>query len=101
MPKRHRQLTSLNVDGYLSQINNNCSPDTIIKIKCKAAHCLARVGDKGNMQRAINLFNEAHNVQHELRGQHHPRTLNILNSIICCENRLAGIKNNSRRLMIK
>ena len=100
MPKRHRQLTTFNVNGYLSQINSNSSPDTIIKIKCRAAYCLAKVGDKLNMQRAINLFNEAHNVQHELRGQYHPRTLNILNSIISCENRLAGIKNNKRRLII-
>ena len=94
MPRRHRQLTSLNVDGFLSQINNSCSPDTIIKIKCKAAHCLAHIGDKQNMQRAINLFNEAHNIQSEMRGQGHPRTMNILNSIISCENRLVSIKNN-------
>jgi len=100
MPKRHRQLTSLNVDGYLSQINNNCSPDTIIKIKCKAAFCLARVGDKGNMQRAIDLFSEAHNIQSEMRGQYHSRTLNILNSIISCENRLANIKSKRRKLMV-
>ena len=71
MPTRRRQLTPLNVDGYLSQINNNCSPDTIIKIKCKAAHCLGHVGDKVNMQRAINLFNEAHNIQSEVRGYSH------------------------------
>jgi len=94
MPVRRRQLTPLNVDGYLSQINNNCSPDTIIKIKCKAAHCLAHVGDKQNMQRAINLFNEAHNIQSEVRGYSHSRTMNILNFIISCENRLASIKKN-------
>lgn len=99
MTRRRNQLTSLNVDGFLSQINNNCAPDTIIKIKCKAAHCLARVGNKQSMQRAINLFNEAHNIQSEIRGQGHPRALNILNSIISCENRLEGIKSNRRNRM--
>jgi len=99
MPSRHNQLTSMNVDGYLSQINNSCAPDTIIKIKCKAAHCLARVGNKQSMQRAINLFNEAHNIQSEIRGHGHPRALNILNSIISCENKLEGIKSNRRNRM--
>jgi hypothetical protein len=94
MPPRHRQLTPLNIDGYLSQINTNSSPDTIIKIKCKAAFTLIRVGDKLNTKRAIDLFNEAYNIQRGIRGTHHPRTLNILNSLIYCENKL--IKNKKK-----
>jgi len=92
MTKINKQLKVSTVPGFLSQINANSSPDTKIKIKSTAALCLSKPGDKKNLRKAINLYNEAYNIQHDLRGPHHPRTLNILNLIIHCEKKLDHIK---------
>jgi len=94
MPTRNRQLTVSNVDGFLSQINETSGPDTIIKIKCKGANCLFRTGNKKNIKKAIELYTEAYDIQHEIRDFYHPRTLNILNCIIRCEKRIEQIRRN-------
>ena len=90
----NRQLTVFNVYGFLSQINNNSAPDTIIKIKSKGANCLFKTGSKQNIKKAIELYTEAHSIQSNVRGHYHPRTLNILNCIINCEKRMEQIKTN-------
>ena len=94
MPTINRQLNVSNVDGFLSQINSNSGPDTIIKIKSKGANCLFKTGNKQNIKKAIQLYTEAHSIQSNIRGQYHPRTLDILNFIIRCEKRLEQIRTN-------
>ena len=94
MPARSKQLKVSNVDGFLSQIYSNSSPDTIIKIKSRAALCFSKTGSKKNVLKAIDLYNEAYNIQSNMRGSYHPRTLNILNLIIHCENKIEQIRKN-------
>ncbi len=94
MPARNKQLKVSNVYGFLSQIDSNSFPDTIIKIKSRAALCLFNAGDKKNMLKAIYLYNEAYDIQYNLRGMYHPRTLHILNLIINCENKIEQIRKN-------
>ena len=93
----NKQLRASNVDGFLNQINENSGPDTIIKIKCKGANFLYKTGNKNYLKKAIELYTEAYDIQHEVRGLHHPRTLNILNLIICCEKKLEQIRLNKNR----
>ncbi len=94
MPSKNNQLKLSNLDGFLSQINSYSGPDTIIKIKSRGANCLFKTGNKQNIKKAIELYTEAHSIQSNIRGQHHPRTLNILNCIIRCEKRIEKISNN-------
>jgi hypothetical protein len=96
MPSKNKQLKMWNLNGYLSQINSNSGPDTIIKIKSKGANCLFKTGNKQNIKKAIKLYTEAHSIQSNIRGQYHPRTLDILNFIIRCEKRLEQIKKNNK-----
>ena len=96
MPSTNNQLKMSNLDGFLSQINSNSGPDTIIKIKSRGANCLFKTGNKQNIKKAIELYTEAHNIQSNIRGQYHPRTLDILNFIIRCEKRMEQIKKNNK-----
>mgnify|MGYP006102088307 CR=1 FL=1 len=94
MPSRNKQLRMSNVDGYLSQINKNTSPDTSIKLKCRAAKCFANTGSIKYLKEAIELYTEAYDIQGDMRGYHHHRTLNIVNLMIQCENKIEVIKKN-------
>jgi hypothetical protein len=94
MPKHSKQLNPKNLSGYLSQINTRSTPDTTIKLKCRAANCLYKTGNVKHINAAIELFNEAYNIQSYVRGDNHPRTTNISLSIIKCENRLVNLKKN-------
>ena len=93
MPHRNNQLRLSNLNGYLSQINDNSSPDTIIKLNCRAANCLFRAGNLKNINKAIRLYTEAYDVQSNFRGSSHSRTFHILNLIIKCENSMINLKN--------
>ena len=95
MPAHSKQLKVSNVYGFLSQINSNSSPDTIIKIKSRAASCFSKTGSKKNILKAIELYNEAYEIQCQMRGSYHPRALNILNLIIHCENKIEQIRKNN------
>jgi hypothetical protein len=44
--------------------------------------------------KAIELYNDAHDILSNYRGVQDPRTLNVVLSIIKCENRLAQLKKN-------
>lgn len=92
MPRRKSDLRLSNIEGYLSQINKNTSPDTIIKFKTRAAMCLSNVGDKKNLNNALGLYREAYELQCEMRGSMNPRTLNIVNLIIKSEKKLEHFK---------
>jgi len=94
MPSHNKQLKVYNVYGFLSQIYSNSSPDTIIKIKSRAALCFSKAGSKKNILKAIELYTEAYNIQCNIRGSYHTRALNILNLIIHCENKIEQIRKN-------
>lgn len=96
MPARNMKLTSKNVPNYLGQMNENSSPDTAIKLLCRAANCLSRVGNLTNMQKAIEYYTDAHNLQCDIRGSSHARSMNIMNLIIMCENKLVHLKRMKR-----
>lgn len=92
MPRRKSDLKVENVWNYLSQIGKNMSPDTIIKLKTRAARCLCKVGGKKYLSQGIELYNEAYDLQCEIRGSMHPRSLNLLTLIIESEKRKEKIK---------
>ncbi len=101
MPHRNKQLRLSNLNGYLSQINDKSSPDTIIKLNCRAANCLSRAGNLKNINKAIQLYTKAYDVQSTFRGSSHSRTLHILNLIIKCENSIIILKNNRKAARIR
>ena len=96
MPSCNKQMKASNIDNFLSQINKNMGPDTIVKLKCRAANCLVKVGSIKSIQKGIDLYNEAYEVQNANRGHYHTRTINILNNIIKYENRIIQIKNGKK-----
>ncbi len=44
MASYNKQLNVLNLDNYLSQIDKNSDPYTIVKFKCRAANCYMKTG---------------------------------------------------------
>jgi len=105
MPVKNKQLRLSNLAGYLGQINDDSSPDTKIKILCGAANCLSRSGSFKTTKNAIRLYTEAYDIQSNLRGSFHTRSLNIVNLIVKCENKVEILKKNKlelhRRLKIE
>lgn len=95
MPARNKQLKLSNLNGYLGQINDNSSPDTVIKLLCRAANCLSQLEGMKNLQRAIRLYTDAYDIQTDVRGSSHTRTFTIVNSIIHCENKMVIVKKNA------
>ena len=53
-----------------------------------------KTGSKRNLMKAIELYNDAHDILSKYRGVQDPRTLNVVLSIIKCENRLDQLKKN-------
>jgi len=98
MSAHSKQLKPQHLPGYLSQINIRSTPDTTIKLKCRAANCLYKAGNLKNINAAIQLYNEAYNMQSYVRGENHPRTTNILLLIIKCEKDLIRLKKNKNRM---
>jgi hypothetical protein len=96
MPARNMKLTPTNVPNYLGQMKENSSPDTIIKLLSRAANCLSKVGNLTNMQKAIEYYTDAHNLQCDIRGSSHTRSMNIMNLIIMCENKSIHLKRMKR-----
>ena len=92
MPRRNNKLRPSNVNGFLSQITEDTSIDTMIKLKTRAAHCLSNVGDKKNLNTSINLYNEAYDLQCDFRGPMNPRTLNIAKLIMNSEQKLKHLR---------
>ena len=93
----NKQLKVSNLPNYLGQINNNSSPDTKIKLLCRAANCFMKTSGLQNVNKAINLYTQAYDIQSDVRGSSHTRSLNILNSIIKCEKFVTMLKNNKKR----
>ncbi len=88
MASYNKQLNVLNLDNYLSQIDKNSDPYTIVKFKCRAANCYMKTGSKKNLMKAINLYNDAHDILSNYRGAQDPRTLNVVLFILKCEKKL-------------
>ncbi len=88
MASYNKQLNVLNLDNYLSQIDKNSDPYTIVKLKCRAANCYMKTGSKKNLMKAINLYNDAHDILSNYRGAQDPRTLNVVLFILKCEKKL-------------
>jgi len=97
MGKFNRQMKVFNIDNYLTQINNNSDPYTIIKLKCRAANCYMKTGSKKNVIKAIDLYNDAHDILSKYRGSQDPRAQNVVLFIIKCEKRLEEL---SKKRMI-
>ena len=93
----NKQLKVHHLHNYLGQINSNTSPDTKIKFLCRAANCFMKTGGLQNVNKAINLYTQAYDIQSDVRGSSHARSLNILNSIVKCENFVTILKNNKKR----
>ena len=77
-----------NLHNYLTQINNNSDPYTIVKLKCRAANCYMKNGSKKNIIMAIDLYDDAHRILSKYRGAQDPRAQNVVLFIIKCEKRL-------------
>ena len=101
MSPRNHQLRLSNLNGYLSQINDKSSPDTKIKLLCRAANCLSKAGNFKNVNKAIQLYTEAYDIQSNVRGSYHSRTYQILNVIIKCENFMIILKKNRVETRLK
>lgn len=101
MPKYNQQLTVSNLPNYLGQINANSSPDTEIKFLCRSANCLMKSGHLKNTKKAIRLYTQAYDIQSDIRGSSHTRSMNILNSIVKCENIVMMLKNNSMETRLR
>jgi high-affinity Fe2+/Pb2+ permease len=101
MSPRNRQLKLSNLDGFLGQINDNSSPDTKIKLLCRAANCLSRAGTFKNINKAIQLYTEASDIQSDIRGSSHSRTYHILNLIVKCETSMIILKKNRMETRLK
>ena len=92
MATYNRQLKVSNIDNYLTQINKYSNPYTIVKFKSRAANCYMKTGNKINLLKAIDLYNDAYNILSKYRGAQDPRTLNVVLSIIKCEKILEKLK---------
>ena len=92
MPRRNKQLKLSNLPNYLGQINKNMSPDTVIKLLCRAANCLSNVRNLTNFNKAIKYYTEAYYIQCDIRGSSHTRATNIKNLIIKCEDKIVHLK---------
>ena len=93
----NKQLKVSNLPNYLGQINNNSSPDTKIKLLCRATNCFMKTSGLQNVNKAINLYTQAYDIQSDVRGSSHTRSLNILNTIVKCEKIVTMLKNNKKR----
>ena len=98
MGKHNRQLKVANLNNYLTQINKNSCPYTIVKIKSSAANCYMKNGSKKHLIKAIALFNESYDILSKYRGAQDPRALNVVLFIIKCENKLEKLKANMATL---
>jgi hypothetical protein len=62
-------------------------------------------GHLKNTKKAIRLYTQAYDIQSDIRGSSHTRSMNILNSIVKCENIVMMLKKNSmetrRRLKLE
>lgn len=96
MTKHSTKLNLYIVDDYLQQINKNTTIDTIIKLKSRAANCYKRAGGVKYTRKALNLYYEAYNMQCEIRGISHSRSLNLLSLVSQCEKRLDLFINNQK-----
>mgnify|MGYP006092576889 CR=1 FL=1 len=92
MSGRNNKLRLSNVNGFLSQITEDTSIDTIIKLKTRAANCLFNAGDKKNLNTSLKLYNEVYELQFEFRGPMNPRTLNIAKLIMTSEQKLKNLR---------
>ena len=88
MATYNKQLKVSHLENYLSQINKNSNPYTIVTFKCRAANCYMKSGSKTNLRKAIDLYSDAYDILSKYRGAHDPRTLNVLLFIVKCEKRL-------------
>lgn len=88
MATYNKQLKVSNIDNYLTQIDKNSNPYTIVKFKCRAANCYMKTGSKKNITKAIGLYNDAYDILSYYRGAQDPRTLNVVLFILKCEKKL-------------
>ena len=92
MTKHNTQLNVYNVDVYLDQINKYTSKDTELKFKMRAANFYKKLGGIKYLRRAIELYDESHEIECLIRGQNQPRAHNILVNLITCEKKLDKLK---------
>ena len=92
MATYNRQLKVSNLDNYLTQINKLSNPYTIVKFKFRAANCYMKSGNKRNLTKAIDLFNDAYDILSKYRGAQDPRALNVVLFIMKCEKKLEELK---------
>jgi len=92
MPRRNNKLRLSNVKGFLSQITEDTSIDTMIKLKTRAANCLSNVGDKKNLNMSIKLYNEVYDLQCGIRGPMNPIALNTAKLIMISEQKLKQLR---------
>ena len=95
MATYNKQLKVSHLENYLSQINKNSNPDTIVKFKCRAANCYMKTGSKTNLRKAIDLYNDAYDILSKYRGAQDFRTLDVVLSIVKCEKKLEKILANA------
>lgn len=92
MTKHNTQLNVYNVDVYLDQINKYTSKDTELKFKMRAANFYKKLGGIKYLRRAIELYDEAHDIECLIRGHQQPRAYNILTNLVICEKKLDKLK---------
>ena len=96
MATYNKQLKVSNLDNYLTQIDKNSDPYTIVKLKCRAANCYLKTGSRKNIIKAFNLYNDAYNILSYYRGAQDSRTLNIVLFILKCEKKLDELINSKK-----
>ena len=92
MTKHNTQLSRYTVDVYLSQIDKYTSKNTELKLKMRAANLYKKIGGNKYLRKAITLYNDVHNIECSLRGEHQPRSYNILINLVECEKKLNNLK---------
>ena len=96
MATYNKQLKVSNLDNYLTQIDKNSDPYTIVKLKCRAANCYLKTGNRKNIIKAISLYNDAYDILSYYRGAQDSRTLNIVLFILKCEKKLDELINSKK-----
>ena len=92
MATYNRQLKVSNIENYSSQIDKLSNPYTIVKFKFRAGNCYMKSGNKRNLTKAIDLFNDAYDILSKYRGAQDPRALNVVLFIMKCEKKLEELK---------
>ena len=96
MATYNRQLKVSYLDNYLTQITKLSNPYTIVKFKFRAGNCYMKSGNKRNLMKAIDLFNDVYDILSKYRGAQDPRTLNVVLFIIKCDKMLEKLKDNKK-----